>query len=78
LGKKLFVIPIEKQSEQISNAKVLSNMGVKTSMQLCSQEIADWVINSQPIKVKFDNDLPAIVDAILHAPHQPKRKRKAA
>jgi hypothetical protein len=53
-------------------------MGVKTSMQLCSQEIADWVINSQPIKVKFDNDLPAIVDAILHAPHQPKRKRKAA
>jgi uncharacterized protein (TIGR00661 family) len=78
LGKKLFVIPIKKQSEQISNAKVLSNMGVKTSTQLCSQEIADWIINSQPIKVKFDNDLPAIVDAILHAPHQPKRKRKAA
>lgn len=78
LGKKLFVIPIKKQSEQISNAKVLSNMGVKTSMQLNPQEIADWLANSQTVRVKFDNDLPAIVDAILNAPHQPKRKRKVA
>lgn len=77
LGKKLFVIPIKKQSEQISNAKVLSQMGVATSTELHVHEIAEWLQHSGKVQVKFDNDLPKIVDAILNAPHQGRRKKAA-
>ncbi|HLP52400.1 MAG TPA: glycosyltransferase family protein [Chitinophagales bacterium] len=78
LGKKLFVIPIKKQSEQISNARILSSMGVKTSMDLNKAEIADWLENPNTVQVKFEDDLQNIVDAILCAPHTPRRQRKAA
>jgi uncharacterized protein (TIGR00661 family) len=78
LGKKLFVIPIKKQSEQMSNARVLSDMGVKTSLKLDAGEIQDWIQNPDTVQVKFDDDLPNIVDAILNAPHTPRRLRKAA
>lgn len=77
LGKKLFVIPIKKQSEQISNAKVLSEMGVPTSTELRANELCEWLSKSGKVQVKFDNDLPKIIDAILNAPHQ-GRRRKAA
>ncbi|MCW5907094.1 MAG: hypothetical protein KIS94_04490 [Chitinophagales bacterium] len=78
LGKKLFVIPIKKQSEQISNAKVLVEMGVATSTELDADAIAAWMNNVNTVQVKFDDDLQNIVDAILNAPHTPKRRRKAA
>lgn len=78
LGKKLLVIPIKKQSEQLSNAKVLSEMGVKTLTDLDSAEVASWISNPNTVQVKFDDDLPRIVNAILNAPHKGWRKRKAA
>lgn len=78
LGKKLFVIPIKKQSEQMSNARILSDMGVKTSLKLDAGEIHEWIQNPDTVQVKFDDDLPNIVDAILNAPHTPRRLRKAA
>lgn len=78
LGKKLFVIPIKKQSEQISNAKVLAEMGVTTSMELNTSEIAAWIQRPSTVQVRFDDDLQNIVDAILNAPHTPRRQRKAA
>ncbi|HLP18985.1 MAG TPA: glycosyltransferase family protein [Chitinophagales bacterium] len=78
LGKKLFVIPIKKQSEQISNARILSDMGVTTSMELNATEISTWLNNPNTVHMKFDDDLPNIIDAILNAPHTPKRQRKAA
>ncbi|MDB5284204.1 MAG: glycosyl transferase, partial [Bacteroidota bacterium] len=78
LGKKLFVIPIKKQSEQIGNAKVLAEMGVKTSTILDPLEVRTWLDNPNKVQIKFDDDLQKIVDAILHAPHTPKRQRKAA
>jgi uncharacterized protein (TIGR00661 family) len=78
LGKKLFVIPIKKQSEQMSNARILSEMGVKTSLKLDAGEINNWLQMPDIVQVKFDDDLPNIVDAILNAPHTPKRYRKAA
>lgn len=77
LGKKLFVIPIKKQSEQISNAKVLSAMGVKTSPSLVASEIDYWLKYDQAIKVKFDDDMERMVNAILNAPHQGRRKKAA-
>ncbi|MFN8286759.1 MAG: glycosyltransferase family protein [Chitinophagales bacterium] len=78
LGKKLFVIPIKKQSEQLSNAKVLAEMGVDTSADLSVAAITKWVNSENKVQIKFDNDLPNIVNAILNAPHVPRRKRKAA
>lgn len=78
LGKKLFVIPIKKQSEQLSNAKVLAEMGVDTATELSVPAIAKWVNSENKVQIKFDNDLPNIVNAILNAPHVPRRKRKAA
>lgn len=78
LGKKLLVIPIKKQSEQISNARILNDMGVKTSMVLDANEIYTWLENPNTVHMKFDDDLPNIIDAILNAPHTPRRQRKAA
>lgn len=77
LGKKLFIIPIKKQSEQISNARELSAMGVKTSEELNAAEIKNWMENDQAVQIKFDNDLPEIINAILHAPHEGRRKKAA-
>ena len=74
LGKKLFVIPIKKQSEQISNAKELAVMGVKTSTKLNEEEIKFWLEHERAVQIKFDNDLPNIINAILHAPHEGRRK----
>ena len=78
LGKKLFVIPIKKQSEQITNAKILAGMGVKTSTELDAAEISTWLDNPNKVQIKFEDDLQKIVDAILNAPHTPRRQRKAA
>lgn len=78
LGKKLFVVPIKKQSEQLSNAKVLSEMGVTTSTELKADEIAEWLIRPNTVQVKFDDDMPNMINAILNAPHTPYRRRKAA
>ena len=68
LGKKLFVIPIKKQSEQITNAKVLATMGVKTSTELDATEIRTWLDNPNKVQIKFEDDLQKIVAAILNAP----------
>lgn len=78
LGKKLFVVPIKKQSEQLSNAKVLSEMGVTTNTELKANEIAEWLVRPNTVQVKFDDDMPNMINAILNAPHTPYRRRKAA
>ncbi len=77
LGKKLFVIPIKKQSEQISNAKELAAMGVRTSDRLNEEEVKFWLGHEQAVQIRFDDDLPNIINAILHAPVE-GRRRKAA
>lgn len=74
LGKKLFVIPIKKQSEQISNARELSEMGVRTSTELRADEIKFWLEHERAVQIKFDDDLPNIINAILHAPVEGRRK----
>jgi len=77
LGKKLFVIPIKKQSEQISNARELAEMGVRTADRLNEDDIKFWLEHEQAVQIKFDNDLPNIIDAILHAPVEGRRKKAA-
>jgi uncharacterized protein (TIGR00661 family) len=65
LGKKLFVIPIKKQFEQLANARVLAQMGVATAKDLDVPAIAQWVNNSANVHIPFEDDLGKIVDAIL-------------
>lgn len=77
LGKKLFVIPIKKQTEQISNACELKTMGISTSTTLNATEIQHWMEHEKPVRIQFDNDLPQMIDAILHAPHEGRRKKAA-
>ncbi len=77
LGKKLFVIPIKKQSEQISNSRELAAMGVRTSDRLNEDEVKFWLEHEQAVQIKFDDDLPNIIDAILHAPVEGRRKKAA-
>ena len=77
LGKKLFVIPIKKQSEQISNAKELAAMGVRTSDHLKEDEVKFWLEHEQAVQIKFDDDLPNIINAILHAPVEGRRSKAA-
>lgn len=78
LGKKLFVIPIKKQSEQLSNTRILQEMGVATATDLDVNLIRAWLDEANTVQIKFDDDLPNIVNAILNAPHVPRRRRKAA
>ncbi len=68
LGKKLFVIPIKKQFEQNSNAKILEQMGVDTCKELNADCIEQWLSKPNNVQVKFDDDLQNIVDAILKTP----------
>jgi hypothetical protein len=75
-GKKLFVIPIKKQSKQLSNAKVLSETGVSTGNELRANEIAEWLMRANTVQVKFDYDMPNMINVILNAPHTPYRRRK--
>lgn len=77
LGKKLLVIPIKKQSEQISNAKILSKMGVRTSNDVTVSEVKYWLEYDRPLQMSFDNDLDNIVSAILKVPNENQKQKTA-
>jgi hypothetical protein len=57
---------------------ILAEMGVSTSTVLKPEEINTWLKNPVAVLIKFEDDLHKIVDAILHAPHTPRRQPKAA
>ncbi len=65
LGKKLFVIPIKSQIEQLANAKVLAEMGVTTSKNLNPFLIKHWIENTRPTQVVYENELQQMMNYIL-------------
>lgn len=65
LGKKLFVVPIKSQIEQLANAKVLAEMGVTTSKELNPFLIKHWIENAHPTQFLFENELKQMMDYIL-------------
>lgn len=77
LGKKLFVIPIKQHSEQRDNARILEQMGVKTSTELNAYEIMDWMENPNTVEIKFEDDLQKIVGAILNIANTDKKRKVA-
>ncbi|MCS6819162.1 MAG: hypothetical protein NZ522_04365 [Chitinophagales bacterium] len=65
LGKKLFVIPIRKQVEQIANAKILRQMGVFTSKKPDPFLIKYWLENAVPLKIHYESELSEMMQYIL-------------
>jgi uncharacterized protein (TIGR00661 family) len=67
LGKKLLCIPIKKQVEQQSNARILEDIGIKVLKGLDLYEIKKWILHSKAVQIKFEDDMPAMVNRILDA-----------
>lgn len=64
LNKKLFVIPIAKQYEQLCNAAALRKLGVPCAKKLNNHSLAAlkaWVLEGQPLKLNFPDATEAII-----------------
>jgi uncharacterized protein (TIGR00661 family) len=68
LGKKVFVIPISGQYEQLCNATALSELGIPMARKLDNSLIASlqaWTQNSQNIQVHFPNITETLIEQML-------------
>lgn len=73
LGKKLLVIPMKNQYEQLCNAAALRQMGVPVIKSLKLKNlpvIHDWLAHGEPVAVNYPDETDRILDLILakHAP----------
>jgi uncharacterized protein (TIGR00661 family) len=68
LGKKLLVVPMKNQFEQVCNAAVLKHMGVTAIKSLKKKHlpaIEDWVSQGKPVAVNYPDETDAIVQRIV-------------
>ena len=68
LGKRLLVVPIEGQYEQLCNVAALKKIGINSISRLDNNSlhiIRHWM-NSQPIQIKFQNNLEDILASKLN------------
>jgi len=64
LGKRLIVIPIDGQYEQLCNVAALKKIGIPSFNQLddiSANFIKEW-LNSKPIEIKFTNSVECFLD----------------
>ncbi len=69
LGKKLMVIPMMGQYEQLCNAESLRNLGVVVLDKLCllqRRTISSWILNIKRIEVYYPNRTENIIDTIFN------------
>ncbi len=69
LGKKLCVIPIKKQFEQLCNAKALSELGalcIKNLNAHSINSIKEWIQNGLSIHIEYPDNAEMVVNKILH------------
>ena len=69
LNKKLMVIPMMGQYEQLCNAESLKNIGVVILDKLCllhRRTISSWLMNSHQIVVNYPNRTEQIIDTIFY------------
>jgi uncharacterized protein (TIGR00661 family) len=69
LNKKLMVIPMMGQYEQLCNAESLKNIGVVILDKLCllhRRTISSWLLNSHQIVVNYPNRTEQIIDTIFN------------
>lgn len=68
LQKKLLVVPMKNQFEQVCNAAALKHMGVATIKSLKKKhlpKIHEWLEHGQPIQVDYPDETEAIVQRIV-------------
>jgi hypothetical protein len=53
--------------EQQSNARILEDIGIKVLKGLDLYEIKKWILHSKAVQIKFEDDMPAMVNRILDA-----------
>ncbi|GGE98238.1 conserved hypothetical protein [Chishuiella changwenlii] len=66
LNKKLFVIPIKGQYEQLCNCEALKRIGVDYSLDLEIDKIQKWVDSSKLVLRDFPDQSEEIIDYIFH------------
>lgn len=68
LGKKLLVIPMFNQYEQLCNAAALKKMGVTVSRKIkyyFSDILKDWIKNITPLQINYKDQTKQIVNGIF-------------
>ena len=65
LEKKLFVIPIKGQYEQMCNCEALKNIGVDYSYDLSREKIQKWVDSSKIIHKYFPDQAEEIISHLM-------------
>lgn len=68
LQKKLLVVPMKNQFEQVCNAAALKHLGVATIKKLKKKhlpKIEEWLAEGRPIRVDYPDETQAIVDRIV-------------
>ena len=65
LEKKLFVIPIQGQYEQMCNCEALKNIGVDYSNDLNREKIQKWVDSSKVIRKNFPDQTEEIISQLM-------------
>jgi uncharacterized protein (TIGR00661 family) len=73
LGKKVCVIPMKNQLEQLCNAVALSEMGVPVLQGFNDQavpELSDWIASDQEVEVDYGDIASEVVSRVLEA-HAP-------
>jgi uncharacterized protein (TIGR00661 family) len=66
LGKKMLVIPIKNQIEQIYNTKTLKKLGVISAENLDIKKFNDFFINDYSVKLNYTNEFKQICDIITN------------
>ena len=65
LGKKLLVVPIKHQIEQIYNTKTLSKFGVISSDNLEVPVFDDFFQNDYSVKLNYIDEMKSLSERIL-------------
>jgi uncharacterized protein (TIGR00661 family) len=68
LQKKLLVVPMKNQFEQVCNAAVLKHMGVTTVKSLKKKHmptIGEWIRSGEPVEINYPDETDAIVQRIV-------------
>ncbi|OWY22650.1 glycosyl transferase [Sphingobacteriales bacterium UPWRP_1] len=68
LGKKLMVIPMDKQYEQLCNATALQQLGVRASKKIgkqFTQKLHEWICEDKPVRINYiDNTLEILSQVV--------------
>lgn len=70
LGKKVMVIPMKNQYEQLCNAAAAKHLGVPVIHQLKDNHIStlkNWIANHNTIKVDYPNETQSIIQKVIQS-----------